>query len=250
VENKKRKIAIMQPTYIPWSGYFALIESVEVFVFLDDVQFSKQSWQQRNRIKSSQGELTLTVPVSLKQSNSKCIKDVVIAPENKWRKTHLKSISNNYHKSEYFKVFYPVLEEVLNQEFTTLANLNIHIIREICDFLDISTDFVRSSEMNSSDGRVERLIDIISQLNGDTYISPPGSFDYLNENNLFQNSQIELLYLNYKHPVYKQQYGEFISHLSVIDVLLNEGKSAIDILKGGIERPLTNDEMKELQNVR
>jgi len=228
-----KTIAIMQPTYLPWLGYFDLINRSDVFVFLDSVQFDKRSWQQRNRIKTPNGELMLTVPVLTKGRSDQKICDVMIDISQKFEKKHFNSICSNYKKSRYFEFLVVELEEIFNSEINKLADLNIRLIEWLSSKLGINTKFVYSSQLDTDGSKTELLVNICKIINADHYISPAGSKEYIDQNNLFIKSGIKLSYQNYKHPTYSQLYGDFIPYMSVIDLLFNEGKKSLELIKSG-----------------
>jgi hypothetical protein len=161
--------AIMQPTYLPWIGYFALMDMADVFVFLDDVQLSKQSWQTRNRIKSEAGkELMLSVPV--RHAGAQPIKDVEIDGDH-WIAKHLRSFEQNYRKAPYFTDAIALYGPVLRSEPAKLCDLNIALIAGIADHLGITGKRIRSSEVaDKSADRRDRLVDICKQFGADTYL--------------------------------------------------------------------------------
>ena len=213
---------IMQPTYLPWLGYFNLIERSDVFVFLDHVQFSKQSWQQRNRIRDKSGVQLLTIPVKGKKNELLKIKDVEIDLRQIPLVKHLKSIENNYRKSKNFDVVFSNLFEIYNRNYIRLQDLNVDLILLGCRLMNIPINYKFSSSYELSGDKVEVLIDICQRENADHYLSPIGSKEYIDENNIFHLHNIQLEYQNYTPPEYKQMnYNDFISHLSFIDYLFN-----------------------------
>jgi hypothetical protein len=212
----------MQPTYLPWLGYFDLIEKADVFVFLNHVQFSKQSWQQRNKIRDKNGELILTIPIKHGNHKDTLIKDVLIDTTKKPLIKHLKSIEMNYRKAKNFPVVMEELQKIYLDDYETLQELNIDLIKLGCKLQNISSEFVLSSDLDVQGQKVDALIDICKKLEATHYLSPVGSKDYIDENNIFAANNISLEYQNYKHPVYQQRdFDNFISHLSFIDYLFN-----------------------------
>lgn len=224
---------IMQPTYLPWLGYFDLIDLSDVFVFLDTVQFSRQSWQQRNRIKSANGPQWLTVPVLTHLVDNLTIRNIRINNRVNWREKHVKTIRQNYGRAPRYAHLSEVLEEFYGREHEWLADLNIRLILTLKDLLGIETRCIRSSELDVSGGRVELLIEICRAVGASKYLSPRGSREYIDENNIFAKREIELAYHRYGHPEYPQLYGGFISHMSVIDLIFNTGEEALDIIRRG-----------------
>lgn len=214
---------IMQPTYLPWLGYFDLIQSADIFVFLDHAQFSKQSWHQRNRIRDKNGVLTLTIPVTKLSSWKKPIFQVEIDYTRKPHIKLLKSIQSIYGKSSNFKAIYTGLEKIYLKNHRCLVDLNIELIEFGCYKMGILTEKYRSSTLGYSKPKVEGIIEICQHFNCDTYLSPIGSKEYIDANNIFEVNGINLKYQNYEHLKYDQMnYPDFISHLSFIDYLFNK----------------------------
>lgn len=237
-------VAIMQPTFIPWIGYFAMIGSVDKFVFLDDVQFSKQSWQSRNQIKTSSGPMTLSLGVSRSKSKP-LIKDVDLATTG-FEKKLLKSIYSCLGRAPYYFLVADLLEEAFDTACGSLCDLNIAIIKKISSMSDFDTEFFMSSELGIvSDAKGDRLLDICQHLGAHKYLSPVGSLDYLLCENPFAGTKLDLNFLNYRHPEYEQLYPPFMSHMSVIDALAHLGPDQIkSVIMSGCETPLTIDEAR------
>jgi len=229
----------MQPTYLPWLGYFNLIDSVEKFVFLDSVKLEKSDWHVRNRIKTANGEIYLTVPIKNTQGRMHTlISDAEIDPGKPWIKKHLKSIYYAYQKAPYFKEIYPLLEEIFSANFRFLSELNIHFIKSICQQLCIHSEFFIYSELEDICGeKEERLVGICNKVGCREYLSPRGAATYLEKEipggQLVKND-ILLFYQNFNHPQYFQLYGEFIGHLSIVDLLFNHGmKQSLAVIRSG-----------------
>ena len=217
-----RTCAIMQPTYLPWLGYFDLIRNVDVFVIYDHVQFEKRSWQQRNKLRDSEKELILSVPVITKSKFFQPINEVQIDRTQKGISKHLKTVQSLYSKSINYDKVFDRLQAIYEINHRFLCELNCDIIRFGMDFLGIKTPMFFSSNLNVQGSNVELLIDICKEVGATTYLSPVGSRSYIDENNLFPKADINLCYQSFDHPVYKQMnYPNFISHLSFIDYLFN-----------------------------
>ena len=234
----------MQPTYLPWSGYFALMQEVETFVFLDDVQLSKGSWQHKNRIKAIHGERVLNLTLDWKNSPSKHINDVVIKNDVEGVRKHLELIKLDYKKASYFDEFYPVLENAMNVT-SKIGELNISIIKAIASYLNIPVRFELSSMIPTKYSRTHRLIEILKALGSSDYLSPVGSFYYIDEDNLFSKHGIDLVYQNYTPAIYEQLYQGFISNLSVIDLIFNYGKESAEIIMKGIHSAYSHEELAQ-----
>lgn len=227
-------IAIMQPTYLPWIGYFALMERVDTFVFLDSVQFDRRSWQQRNRIKAAEGVLTLTIPVINKGLREQLIKDVKIDPSSNFVRKHIGTISRSYSKAQFYSEFRDCIFGVMESNFESLSDLNIALILKIKEILGIECNILKSSEMNVGGAKADLLAGISKKLSADKYISPLGSMEYLEESTAFKDRNIDVGYNHFEHPTYKQLNGEFVSHLSVIDLIFNEGPQSLQLIRDGI----------------
>jgi hypothetical protein len=229
-------VVVMQPTYLPWLGYFDLIDQSDLFVFLDSVQFEKQSWQQRNRIKTSQGPLWLTVPVY--QNLSQNISDVCINNKERWKNKHWMSLKMNYIRSRFWTEYSAILKKVYTQDWNLLLDLNIHLIEVICQIIGIRYNFIRTSQIKEISGKKsDLLISTCKALNADVYLSPQGSRAYLQSDKKFKDHGISLKFHQYKHPIYPQLYGEFIPYLSLIDLVMNTGNDALDFIVSGRYTP-------------
>lgn len=223
---------IMQPTYLPWIGYFDLMDSADVFVLLDTVQFEKQSWQQRNRIKTAETKSTwLTVPVV--QNLGQRISDVRIQTASPWRRKHWGTICQYYRQAPYWSQYSEGLSALYSREWDFLFDWNAAVITFLQEQFGIKTKIVRASQIPVSGDRVGLLVNICHYVKADAYLSPVGSADYIEENNIFTSEGISLLYQQYVHPEYSQLHGAFMAHLSAIDLLFNEGPSSLEIIRSG-----------------
>jgi len=234
------RIAVMQPTYLPWMGYFALIQQVDAFVFLDNVEFSRQSWQQRNRIKAPSGPMWLTVPVNRKTKENLLINQIVISDDSAWRRKHYQSILHSYSRSGYLDKYGPVLESFYSQEWRLLGEFNMALIREFIRHLGIATPTYLASELNTGDegDKVMRLIRLCQYFNATEYLCSSATREYIEANNQFPGHGISVLFYNYEHPRYRQLHGDFEPYLSVVDLLCNEGDASADIMRSGIRDPV------------
>ncbi len=224
----------MQPTYLPWIGYFALMDSIDIFVYLDSVQFDKRSWQQRNKIKTANGAQRLTVPVFTKSLSSQLISRVRIDYSQHFPEKHLKSIELAYKKAMYYDTLFDELFAIINRRYDKLCDLNIALIDLLKIKLGITTKCIKSSSLKTKYKKDELLADICETLSADTYISPIGSRDYMKKSKAFLSRNIKVLYNNYVHPRYSQIHGNFIEYLSCIDLLFNEGPKSLKIIRSGI----------------
>ncbi len=234
------KSAIMQPTYIPWLGYFDLIDRVDTFVFLDNVQLVKRSWQVRNRIKTVQRELFLTIPIKKKQHrDDMLINSAYISYDEDWKRKHVKSIELSYKRSPYFQEVFPFILSLYDEKTPeTLSEFNIYIIKEISKKLNITTTFINSSALENISGHKDTLLcNICKCIGSDYYISPAGSADYIEEKSdggEFTKNNIQLFYHNFEHPNYMQPSGEFIPYMCIYDLILNIGfEKSLNIIRSG-----------------
>lgn len=223
----------MQPTYLPWIGYFDLIDRVDCFVFLDSVQFSKRSWQQRNRFKGDDQILWLTVPVLSKGLREQRIADVEIDLAASFHQKHLKTLDHLYGKAPFFQRYIGSLTDLLNQSHKHLGDLNIELIGLLCSTMGIKTEMIRSSSLDVEGRKSELLVGICEALGAGQYVSAPGSREYIEEEDLFSVRNIRLDYHEYRHPEYRQQFGEFVPYLSALDLLFNEGPDSSSIVRKG-----------------
>lgn len=240
------KIAILQSGYMPWLGFFDLLNQADIFVFYDDVQWSTGSWRNRNRIRSDQGWSWITVPIRFDGPHlNLAIKDVKINYERKWQKKHLGSLWACYKKSPYFEEIYPLFESVLSTKYQFVIELNYEIIFAICKYMSLEDKrFLFSQDMHIDKGaqKTERLLNVFEEIGGvTTYISGPAAMSYLEEDKVSRMG-IKVEWHNYQHPYYNQNtWGSnmFISYLSVADLLFNHGKDSMEILSGAkvIEKP-------------
>ncbi len=231
------KIGIMQPTYLPWCGYFALIDHVDYFVFLDDVQFSKRSWQQRNKIAFNGESKWLTVPVLTKNQRLQLINEVKIDPEQDFQIKHHAIIEQAYRGAPQYSQVKSTVSRLFDTSEQNLSSLNIKIIKGLCQYLSIDKDFLRSSEIPCFGSKTEKLLKIVRYLGGGEYIAVPGSREYIEESRIFIDAGIPVHYFEYIHPIYQQNTDEFISHLSVLDLIFNSGFcDAKKIIQSGVQR--------------
>lgn len=211
----------MQPTYLPWAGYFELIKSVDVFVIYDDVQFEKSSWQSRNRILENGQASYISCPVQ-HGSLATLIKDVPLAQRQLWPKKHAKRLKQIYQAAPFFSQLEPLFDYYQHAPHVNLADNNTAIIRLFCDMLGLDTEIVRSSELDIQGSRISRLINICDYFGAEFYHSPIGAKAYLGQGHEFALADIELRYQQYLAPQYQQfNSREFVSHLSIVDVLAN-----------------------------
>lgn len=213
-----------QPNYIPWIGYFHKMARADKFILADDVQYTSQSYTNRTRIKTARGRHWLSVPVLTRGRGCQPIKDVRIDRSKNWRKKHWKTLCVNYTYAPFFDHYADFFEKLYRKEWTFLADLNIAILEFLRREFAICTPLYLSSELDLKlENSTGRIINMVKVLNCDQYISGRGaSVDYLEED-LFREAGIELIYDDFDHPYYRQQFGEFLPNLGAIDLLFNEG---------------------------
>lgn len=222
-------VSINQPAYLPWLGYFHRINISDVFVFFDYTQFEKNSLVNRNKIKTPQGPVMLTVPVKLKDHFHKTINNIEVA-DQKWQEKHWKAIELNYKKSKFWNDYSDKLKKIYEKEYFNIAAICYDQLLFFLELFNINTKIVKSSELENIDSKKEQLvIDICSALGADIYVSGALGRDYINNEN-FHKHGIKLYFQNYKHPEYNQLWGEFQPSMSAIDLLFNEGPNSLNII--------------------
>lgn len=224
-----RRVAVLQSNYIPWKGYFDIIHGVDLFVFYDDVQYTKNDWRNRNRIKTAQGPIWLTVPTGADLHQRIC--DIRIPP-GPWPTKHLKSLRQNYFRARHFEEFHDFLEEVyVGRRWETLSELNQYLIRTIAgNYLGITGAFADSRQYSLSGVRQDRLLDLLSQLGATSYVSGPSGRSYI-EAARFADAGIDLEFKDYGgYPEYPQFFPPFDHHVSILDLLFHTGREAPEFI--------------------
>ncbi|MDI6736711.1 MAG: WbqC family protein [bacterium] len=227
------KIAIHQPEHLPWLGFWDKIYKCDIFVLLDNTQFRKNYFQNRNRIRTVNGWTWLTVPVFTKDKSVQLINEVEInnVTDVKWQKKHWKTIEQNYQKTPYFNKYKDIFSEFYVKNWTKLVNLNISIIYAIKEILGIKTEVVIGSSLDVTGERSDLLLDICKKLGATTYLSGRFGKDYL-EIEKFKKENIKVVFQEFNHPVYNQVVKPFIPEMSIIDLIFNEGTKSLTILQG------------------
>ena len=220
-------ISIRQPGYFPYLGFFKKIQFCDIFVYLDDVQYERGDWDNRNKIKTSDGSMRLTVPVYNKSGQK--LNEVQISYDTNWNIKHIKAIELNYQKTPYFSNYWDPIKKILEKKWSKLIDLNLALIEFINQELNITTKIIRSSNLKIDSVSSQRLVDICKKLDSTTYLSGEMGVDYLDEE-IFQKENIKVIYEKFEHPTYSQNHGSFIPNLSIIDLLFNEGEKSKDIL--------------------
>jgi hypothetical protein len=241
------KIAISQPSYLPWSGFFDLVDQVDQFVLLDDAQFVKQSWHQRNRIKSPSGLLWLTVPVVFRGRLGQPLCEVMIRDPHFWEK-HARAVEVNYGKARYFERYYPKLKEILQRCSLggRLIDLSSELIQWLAKELTVTTPMVRSSALRVEGKRSARLVSVCKLLGAADYVSPRSAIYLLEDVELFMESGLKIWFQNYTHPTYEQRFPPFIPYASVVDLLFNHGPESGGIMRSGRGQPFASEQLRAL----
>ena len=229
--TRTRKVAIVQSNYIPWKGYFDLINLVDEFILFDDMQYTRRDWRNRNVIKTPAGLKWLTIPVAVKGNYFQKIQDTTIS-DPRWARKHWESIVHNYARARYFAMYRDAFEALyLTCEETLLSEINYRFISAICKMLGIETVLSWSRDYDSVEGKTERLVNLCKQAGATTYISGPAARAYMDEE-LFKNENIELAYMDYSsYPEYTQLTPPFEHGVSIIDLIFNEGPDATKYMK-------------------
>jgi hypothetical protein len=225
-----KTIAILQSNYIPWKGYFDLINMVDEFIFYDEVQYTKNDWRNRNKIKTPQGIQWLTIPVRQESLDQK-IKDTKIS-DKKWNIKHWRTISQNYSKAKYFKDYKDIFEELyLTCDEEYLSQINYKFITTINEILEIKTKLSWSSEFELVDGQTEKLLGICKDCNADIYLSGPAAKDYFNEE-LAKQENIKVEWMDYSgYKEYEQLNPPFEHGVTILDLIFNKGDRAKEFMK-------------------
>jgi WbqC-like protein family len=230
-----KTIVIAQPTFLPWAGWFDLADQADLLIVLDDVAFSKQSWQQRNRIRTPEGLSCLTVPVRSAGRLGQRILDTELA-NTRFAEKFMRTIAQNYSRAAYFDQYFPQMCATLGQSSSSgkLRDLNCGLIDWLAANLRVNTPRVRSSELGIEGKRGAYVAKLCEHMAASRYLSPAGAEDYLLEDRAeFDSRSISVELHVYEHPVYRQCFQPFLAYASVLDLLFNEGEAAGDILRSG-----------------
>jgi len=232
-------VAIHQLHYLPWLRYMEKIARADVFVVLDDVQFTKNGFQNRNKIKHANGWMYLTVPV--RERAGQCLPEVEIADVKGWRESHWRSIETNYGRAAYFGQYAEMLREVYQRPWTHLNPLNWELLTKLCEAVGIQTPLVRSSELNLKSKATERLIEICNAVGADRYYSGSFAAEAYLDAAAMEAAGIALVLQDWTCPQYRQCFPRagFMPDLSIVDLLMNEGAAGIGILKAGAQVAVT-----------
>ena len=225
-----KKIAILQSNYIPWKGYFDIIRSVDLFIFHDDLQYTKGDWRNRNKIKTPNGIKWLTIPCGTNEKRLICEVEIT---DHSWQKQHWNLIQMSYKKSEYFSVYKSFFEDIfLGENWKNLSDFNQTIIKKISkEILNIDTEFDDSRRYELKEKKGDRVIELLKKANAEYYLSGPAAKDYINEK-VFKENNISLEWMDYSnYPEYTQLYPPFEHFVSIIDLIFNEGPNTLNFMK-------------------
>ena len=223
------KVGVIQSNYIPWRGYFDFIDSVDLFVFHDDLQYTKNDWRNRNRILTPAGLQWLTVPVSYKQVEQK-IDEVAIDNSQNWAASHIRQLTAHYRRAPFFEDYIHEFAGIINGSFTSISELNVAVCRWIMQVLNIRTPIRMSRALALSGKKTERLLELLTKVGATTYLSGPSASAYL-DLDLFRRHGIRVEYKSYEYPEYPQMQAGFSPAVSVLDLLLNTGPEARRYMK-------------------
>lgn len=222
-------VTIHQPQYLPWLGYFDKIDKSDIFVILDNVQYKKNEWQNRNRIKTANGWQWLSVPVLYKFPQK--INQVRINNRVDWRRKHLNALSINYGKSPYLNEYRSFLEDTFLKEWEYLVDINIYFLESFIQTMGIDTKTLLASKLSLREDPTYRLIDICKEAGADTYLAGKDGRNYM-DIEIFEKENINIIFQDFQHPTYNQLFGNFEPNMSVIDLLFNYGEESLNIISG------------------
>jgi hypothetical protein len=223
-------VAVHQPQYLPWIGYFHKIDQADIFVLLDTVQFKKNEWQNRNKIKTAQGWQWLTVPVLYRYPQ--LIQEVPINNQVHWQRKQRQAIISNYRKAPHYELLEPFFEEVFSSSWEVISQLNIEVVRRLTRILGIDTLLYVASEIGEfPEAPDERLIAIAQHFGAKTYLAGAGGREYMDLKK-YDKEGIKVVFQEFTHPVYDQLFGAFEPFMSVIDLIFNHGHGSLEIIRG------------------
>lgn len=226
-------VVVLQPGYLPWLGFFDQLHRADVFVYYDDVQYDKHGWRNRNRIKTQNGPMWLTVPVRHGEQGLPRICDVEIESGTPWARKHVASLWQAYARAPFLHRYMPPLEELLHRAWERLVDLDIACVDLMAEWFGLRRTIERSSMLGIGGERSERLLNICRHFGAAKYVSGDAAQSYLDVP-LFERHGIAVEWQRFVHPTYPQLHGQFVPSLSAVDLLLNCGDEAPLIAFGGI----------------
>jgi WbqC-like protein family len=225
-----------QPVYLPWLGLFHKISLADRFVSFDRVQYLPKDWNNRNRVKTANGPIWLSVPVHKHGHRDKPLAEIEIDNRTPWQRKHLRSLEHGYAKAPHFGEYRDFFEDVYSREWTHLAALDDHMLRWFLDTLGIDVAFERASDHDFRGAKSELVLDMCRTLGAERYVFGAHGRDYADVD-AFAAAGIEVVFQDYRHPVYPQLHGDFEPYLSIVDLLFNCGDASLEILLGGQPEP-------------
>ena len=228
-----KRIAVTQSNYVPWKGYFDVVGMVDEFILYDDMQYTKRDWRNRNRVKTAQGTIWLTIPIRSRGRRSQRIRDAE-AVDARWNKRHWATLQHHYRKARFFSKYQEFFEPLyLGCEERLLSRINYRFLTEICKLLSISTPIRFSSDYRVDGNRTERLVSICKQAGATEYITGPSAKAYLEEG-LFEQEGLRLTYMDFSgYPEYEQVHPPFEHTVSIVDLIFNAGPQVRRYMKIG-----------------
>ena len=223
------KVTIHQPEHLPWLGFFHKVAQAELFVILDNVQFRKNYFQNRNKIRTAGGWTWVKVPVT--HGSDTLIKDIAISDDSRWGKKWWGTIFYSYKKANFFEKYSGKLHDTVNREWKLLSELNIALIEILLGYLGVDVKIVKASDLSVKGKGSELILEICKEAGASTYLSGISGKDYLKTED-FRKEDIEIVYQEFHHPIYKQLHEPFMPCMSVIDLLFNHGDDSLDIING------------------
>jgi hypothetical protein len=240
------RVGVIQSAYIPWRGYFDFIASVDVFVFHDDLQYTKGDWRNRNRIKTEKGTEWLTVPVHYKTVNQ-LICETTLDASTDWLHKHIQKFQSNYRQAPHLNAALDILVSAGASQFSTISELNRALTKRLCDYLEIATPLLLSSELGLSGAKTDRLINLLKKLDASVYLSGPSAEAYLDKR-AFHDNGIGLEYKTYDYAPYPQLWGPFEGAVTVLDLIANCGPDAKTHIRSKSADKLIVDPMRKFEN--
>ncbi len=231
---------ILQPTYLPWLGYFEMIDAADVFVVYDHVQFVKKSWHHRNRIKGPNGEILLTIPTKKAPLETVLCNTELALVYEKALSDHWITIVHAYKKSPYFDKYSLALQSLFSAKYSSLTDLTVSFIRYFCNELGITTTFINSSSLildTSIKNSTAKVVDLCRKTNIKSLYDANGAKSII-DINVFDENHISVSFQQYAHPTYAQLHGCFLPYMSILDLLFNEGPRSLEIIKEGRHKPI------------
>lgn len=221
-------VACIQSSYIPWRGYFDIIRQSDIFVFHDNIQYTKQDWRNRNRIKTAAGLIWLSIPVK-KTTTRGVVDEVEIDNEQDWGRKHWRAMETSYGNAPFFSRYADFFKDTLAKQWDRLSDLNVYVISNICETLGIRTRFVNSRNLALTGRKTDRLIQICRACDATRYLSGPSARNYI-EPEKFAEIGVKVDYMAYDYPPYPQQFGPFVDGASIVDLLFNCGPASIEFI--------------------